>query len=196
MEIFRVVFAGLSSVLSILCFIPYFRDIFRGTTKPHRYTWFIWATLQAIVAKAMWNGGAGIAIASSVIGAVLCAAIFLLSLRYGADHITRFDTISLAGALAALAAYLFLHDPLLSVAFATLTDFMGTLPTLRKSYWEPGTETASTHLLSAGAGAAALAALGTWSLVTALYVATVTVLDSATGMIVVLRRRQQRKVAR
>ena len=185
----QIFFTATSSVLSVLCFVPYFRDIARGTTKPHRYTWFIWAVLQAIVAQAMWGGGAGIAIASSVIGAVFCAAIFFLSLRYGAQHITRFDAACLAGALAALTAYLLLHDPLLSVIFATLTDALGTLPTLRKSYHEPGTETASTHLLSAGAGAAALAALAQWSLVTALYVATVTVLDLATGMIVIVRTR-------
>jgi hypothetical protein len=183
----QIIFAGASSVLSIFCFLPYLRDIFRGTTKPHSYTWFIWALLQAVVARAMWTSGAGFAIASSVIGAVLCALIFLLSLRQGTKHITGFDTICLVGALGAMAAYLFFHDALLSVIFATLTDFIGTLPTLRKSYLEPRTETASTHLLSSGAQAFALLALATFSVTTMLYVATTMVLDFITGVVVTWR---------
>ena len=183
----HILFASISSIISILCFVPYLRDILRGTTRPHSYTWFIWAALQAIVAQAMWSGGAGIAIASSVIGAVLCAIIFLLSLRYGTKHITTFDTACFIGALGAMAAYLLFHDALLSVVFATLTDLIGTLPTLRKAYQEPRTETASTHLLSSGAGAFALLALATFSLTTMLYISVTMVLDFICGMLVITR---------
>ena len=183
----RILFASISSVLSILCFFPYLRDIFRGTTKPHSYTWFIWAVLQIIVAQAMWNSGAGIAIASSVIGAVLCTIIFLLSLRYGTKRITLFDTVCFAGALGTMAAYLLFHDALLSVIFAALTDFIGSLPTLRKAYKEPHTETASTHLLSSAAGATALLALATFSVTTMLYVSTTTILDFICGTLVTWR---------
>jgi hypothetical protein len=183
----HIVFAGVSSIMSVLCFLPYLRDIFRGTTKPHSYTWFVWALLQSIVARAMWTSGAGIAIASSVIGAALCGLIFLLSIRHGTKHITAFDTICLIGALGTMAAYLFLHNALLSVVFATLTDLIGTLPTLRKAYLEPHTETASTHLLSSGAGVCALLALATFSITTMLYVSATTVLDLICGVIVVTR---------
>ena len=127
---------------------------------------------------------------SSVIGAVLCAIIFLLSLRSGAKHITGFDTICFVGALGTMVAYLFFHDALLSVVFATLTDFIGTLPTLRKAYYEPRTETASTHLLSSGAGVFALLALATFSITTMLYVSTTTVLDFICGVIVVRQGRR------
>jgi hypothetical protein len=185
----QIIFAGVSSVISILCFFPYLRDILRGTTKPHSYTWFIWAALQTIVAQAMWSGGAGVAIASSVIGAVLCAIIFLLSLRYGTKNITTFDTVCFIGALCAMAAYLLFHDALLSVIFATLTDFIGSLPTLRKAYKEPRTETASTHLLSSAAQAFALLALSAFNVTTMLYVSVTMVLDFICGIMVVLRTR-------
>jgi hypothetical protein len=183
----QIFFAIISSILSVFCFFPYLRDIFRGTTKPHSYTWFIWAALQTIVAQAMWTSGAGIAIASSVIGAVLCALIFFLSLWHGTKNITMFDTACLIGAVGAMAAYLLLHDAFLSIVFATLTDLIGTLPTLRKSYKEPHTETASTHLLSSGAQAFALLALATFSVTTMLYISTTMILDLACGIIVVQR---------
>jgi hypothetical protein len=188
---FKIIFAGVSSIVGIACFSPYLRDIFRGTTKPHIYTWFIWATLQAIVAAAMWSSGAGVAIASSVIGAVLCSFIFALSFSYGTKNITRFDTICLFGALITLAAYLLFHDPLFSVIAATLTDIIGTLPTVRKAYKEPQTETASTHILSGVSGAFALAAIANFTLTTSLYLFAVTILDTSCGILVWIRQKNK-----
>jgi hypothetical protein len=186
----KIIFAGVSSIVGIACFIPYIRDIFRDKTKPHIYTWFIWATLQAIVAAAMWSSGAGVAIASSVIGAVLCGFIFALSFNYGTKNITRFDTLCLFGALVALAAYLLFHDPLLSVIAATLTDIIGTLPTVRKAYKEPHTETASTHILSGVSSAFALAAIANFTPTTSLYLFAVTILDTSCGVLVWIRQKK------
>ena len=183
----KIIFAGVSAILGVLCFLPYLRDIFGNTTKPHSYTWFVWSVLQIIVAAAMWKGGAGWAIASSVIGAVFCMLIFLLSLKYGTKNITVFDRICLAGSLLALVAYLVFQDPLLSVVLVTLTDMLGFLPTLRKAYREPGTETASTHLISSVSCAFALLALGRFTLTTALYLSVIMVLDAICGFTVLAR---------
>jgi hypothetical protein len=185
----KIIFAGVSSIVGILCFIPYIRDIFLNKTKPHSYSWFIWAVLQTIAAAAMWSGGAGVAIASSVIGAVLCGFIFILSLKRGTKNVTRFDTVCLLGALIALTVYLFLHNPLLSIIFATLTDVIGSLPTLRKAYLEPDTETASTHLLSGASGAFAIAAIANFTLTTSLYLLTVTAMDTFCGLLVLARKK-------
>lgn len=185
----KIVFAGISSIVGVLCFIPYIRDIFLNKTKPHSYSWFIWAILQAIAAAAMWSGGAGVAIASSVIGAALCGFIFILSLKRGTKNITKFDTVCLFGALIALAVYLSLHNALLSIIFATLTDVIGSLSTLRKAYKEPDTETASTHLLSGTSGAFAIAAIANFNVTTSLYLLTVTLLDTCCGLIVLARKK-------
>ncbi|MDR3581801.1 MAG: hypothetical protein P4L67_00820 [Candidatus Pacebacteria bacterium] len=183
----HLLFAGIASVIGIACFIPYLRDIFRGTTKPHRYTWFVWAALQTVVAQAMWRSGAGIAVAPLVIGAVMCFFIFLLSLKYGSKAkgwgTKTFDLVCLAGALCAIAAYVFFHDALLSVVLATITDTLGFLPTLRKVYHEPHSETASTHLLSGTSNVFALAALASFSVTTVLYLATIMILDFLCGFL-------------
>lgn len=185
----KIFFAIASSIVGIICFAPYIRDIFRNKTKPHSYTWFIWAMLQIIAAAAMWSGGAGMAIASSVIGALLCVFIFILSLKHGTKNITRFDTVCLFGALIATAAYLLFHNPLLSIIFATLTDAIGFLPTFRKAYQEPYTETASTHLLSGVSGALAIAAIANFTLTTSLYLFAVTIMDTSCGLFVLVRRK-------
>ena len=181
------IFAAIATALGIACFVPYIRDISSGTTKPHSYTWFVWAALQAVVAQAMWRSGAGVAIAPLAIGAVLCFYIFILSLKHGARSVgggtKAFDLACLAGALGAIVAYTIFHSPLVSVVLATITDVLGFLPTLRKVYREPKTETASTHLMSGASNAFALAALASVSVTTVLYVATIMMLDFLCGFL-------------
>ncbi len=183
----HLLFAGIASVISIVCFIPYLRDIFRGKTKPPSYTWFVWSALQAVVAQAMWRSGAGVAIAPLVIGAIVCFFIFILSLRYGTRGVGKgtaaFDLVCLMGALCTIVAYIFFHDPLVSVVLATITDGIGFLPTLRKVYKEPQTETASTHLLSGVSNVFALSALASFSVATVLYLAVIMVLDFLCGFL-------------
>ncbi len=175
--------AAIASLLSIACFIPYLRDIFRGTTKPHPYTWIVWALLQAIVVGAMWRAGAGLAVAPMAIGAALCLFIFVLSLRYGTKNITAFDAVCLGGAFVAGAAYVVFANPLASVVLATGTDALGFLPTLRKVIAEPVTETASTHLMSGTANGFAIGALARFTAVTLLYLSVIMVLDFLCGFL-------------
>ena len=39
----------LAGVVAIADTIPYIRDTLRGSTRPHRGTWLIWATLATVV---------------------------------------------------------------------------------------------------------------------------------------------------
>jgi hypothetical protein len=185
----QIVLATLSSIVGIVCFVPYIRDIFRHTTKPHSYTWLIWGILQSIAAAAMWSAGAGVAVASSTIGAALCIFIFLLSLKYGTKDIKTFDTVCLIGALLALVVYLFLHDALLSIILVTLIDFTAFLPTLRKTFVEPETETASTHLLSGASNALAIGALASFNITTLIYLPAIMLMDFILGILVLIRKK-------
>jgi len=185
----KIIFAIISSVVGVVCFFPYIRDTLKGKTKPHSYTWFIWALLQTIAAAAMWSGGAGFAIAACITGAVLCCVVFLLSLKFGTKNITRFDTVCLVSALAALVCYIFFHNPLLSIIFATITDAIGFAPTFRKAYKEPNTETASTHLLSGVSDLFAILAILNFNPTTSLYLFAVMVMDAGCGILILIRSR-------
>ena len=184
----KVIFAVSSSLVGIACFVPFIRDIFRGSTQPHSYTWFIWTILQTTGVIAMLSAGAGIGAASLAIGAGLCAFIFLLSLKYGTHNIKTFDTICLIGALIAIAVYFLLHDALLSVIIVSLTDFIGFLPTFRKSYEEPHTETAVTYVLSSISSVLALGALVQFTLTTSLYLISLIITNGLCALIILMRR--------
>ena len=178
----------IAGIIGGLSFIPYFRDIFLQKTKPHMYTWLIWSLLQGTSVFIMLYGGAGIGVLPFVVGTVLCGSIFVLSFKYGTKNITLIDTICLIGALVALILYIFLHDPVASIILVALIDFIGFIPTFRKSYFEPKTETSSTYLVSAISSILAIAALLNYSLITMLYPITLILTDTTCWLIIVLRR--------
>jgi GrpB-like predicted nucleotidyltransferase (UPF0157 family) len=185
-------FAAASSIIGIACFVPYLRDIFKHKTKPHSYTWLIWTILQTTGVVAMLNAGAGIGIASLAIGAVLCGFIFLLSLRYGTRDIKIFDTVCLIAALGVLGIYIFLRDPLFSIIAVTAIDFIGFMPTFRKAYIDPHSETASNYALSALSSLLALGALQVVSVATALYLVSLVITNGACAAIIITRRKKMR----
>lgn len=184
----KTIFAILSSLVGISCFIPYTIDIFKGTTKPHSYSWLIWTILQVVGVIAMFNSGAGAGIASLAIGASFCGFIFILSLKRGTHNIKVFDKICLAGALIAIIVYFFLHNPLLSIIIIVITDFVGFLPTFRKSYEEPETESASTYSLSSISSILALLALSSLTITTSLYLMSLIITNGLCAIIIMTRK--------
>ena len=107
-----------------------------------------------------------------------------LSLKYGTKSITAFDTVCLIGALGAIVIYAFLHRPLLSVILISVIDFTGFLPTLRKAYHEPYSETLSMYILFVLSGIFSVMALAHYSLVTTFYPLTLIIINTiGTGMI-------------
>lgn len=191
---YQILFTILSVVIGIYCFIPYIRDIFKGTTKPHLYTWFIWTVLQTVGVLAMLNAGARFGTASLALGAVLCFFIFILSFFYGTKNIKFFDKICLVGALIAVFIYFFLNDPFWSVIVVTVTDLVGFLPTIRKSFEEPETETFSTYFFSSLSSLFALGALSYFSFTTAVYLISL-VLSNGICAVVILIRKSKLKIS-
>jgi hypothetical protein len=70
----------LAGAVGIADTIPYVRDIARGSTRPHRGTWFIWGVLAIIVCLSQRADGASWSLIMAAAQAVLTSAIFLLSI--------------------------------------------------------------------------------------------------------------------
>ena len=63
--------------------IPYIRDILRGTTRPHRGTWLVWAVLAIVVYGSQRADGATWSLLMSGAQAMLTGLIFILAIRRG-----------------------------------------------------------------------------------------------------------------
>lgn len=185
----KFVLGSLSALGMIAAYYPYVRDILQHKTQPHAYTWLVWALTQGTATAALWYGGGNFAAFSLVAGTALVIVVFFLSLQYGTKNITTSDTVALAAALLAILVWWQLHSPLLAVVLVSIIDGLGYIPTYRKSYHEPWSETPVFWFAMIATGALALAANAEYNLLTVTYLATLIVTNSILLALLLVRRR-------
>lgn len=187
---FKVAIAIISIVMTIVGYSFYFRDIFAGKTKPHMYSWLVWALLTSIAFAGQLhdNGGPG----SYVTGvtALISFIIFGLAFKRGEKEITKSDKVNLAAALLAIIPWLITNNPVFSVVLITVIDFLGFLPTIRKSYRKPYEETLIHYVLAGLKFVLAIVALNNYTLTTWLYPASLVAANLFFACMLIVRRKQ------
>lgn len=183
----------ISLFLTIVVFIPYLIDIFKKKTKPHMYSWLVWGILQVIGPISMFKGGAGWGALPLAVGGFFCLTIFGLSFKYGTKNIKKFDLYCLIASLFAIAVYLLVEDPLYSIILVTIIDLVAFLPTFRKGFEEPFSETLATWLISAIANLFIIFSLQYYSVTTLLYTSSLVITNSIICTILITRRKILRK---
>ncbi len=184
-------YAIIAALLAIAGNIPYIIDIVRGRVKPHAYTWFVWSLVTGIVFFGQVAKGAGIGALPTLASELFTLIIFILSLKYGFKGITRTDTFFLVLALLGLIPWLLTKDPTVSVAIAVLIDLIAFVPTLRKTWMEPKTETPilfGSNVLRHGL---ALLSLQTYNVATMLH--SIAMITTNTFMTLIIVFKKERK---
>jgi hypothetical protein len=130
----------IAGLLTIFCFTPYITTIFQSKTRPNRASWWIWATNGAILCSSSYASGA-----SNTLWILACSVtaqfvIAIIALKYGEGGWTPFDRKCLLGALVSLSLWRLFSSPMIAILSTLLIDFLGALPTVRKSYLEPSKE--------------------------------------------------------
>lgn len=148
--------------------VPYLVAMRRGTVRPQRMSWFVYAMLAVVAAvvqvRAESSAGSWLA-AGSAVG---FATIFVSSLRRGAGGWRRADRGTFVVAIAA-AALLVLDRPLAALVAIVVAEVAATALTVHKLALEPHAETWTTWSVDAVAGAVAIAALTAWNVDSVLY---------------------------
>lgn len=186
---YKLIFGIASTLLASVCFFPYLRDIIKRKTEPHMYSWLVWTILQVVGVAAQLKDGAGYGAWALAVGALFCFAIFLLSFKYGTKNISKFDLFCLVSAIGAICIYLFISNPIWATIVVALTDFVGFLPTFRKGYEEPFSETPSTFIMSGMANVLSIVALQNYSVTTLLYLGSLFFTNLSFATMILLRRK-------
>ena len=181
-------FGIISVILAILGYIPYYRNIFRGTIKLHPFTWFGFALLNGItfVVQLVTGGGAGAWV--TLVTTIGTLGIFLLSITKGEKDITRFDVICFIGALLSIIMWKLTSNPLSAVIIVVIADVLTFLPTYRKAYLRPYQETATLYCMSVIKYVVSIFALTTFTLTTALFPIAIALANLLIVVILVTRR--------
>lgn len=156
------VFGLASGLVSIISFLPYIRDVFRGTTKPERASWLIWTTLGSIAFFSQLAKGATDSLwmtAAQTVGVVI---IFLLSLRFGVGGLTKRDKIALFFAAVGLVMWYLTSEAAIALFIVIGIDGIGMFLTAIKSYERPESETLIAWILFGVSGLFGMFAVGKW----------------------------------
>lgn len=186
----KLVFAVIACILVVVGgFLPYIRDIYRGKTKPHAYTWLIWTITQGTALVGLWQGHGGLAVVAMAIGVSMSIFVIGLSFRYGTRNITRADTIILIASLLAIGVWWQLHNPLLALVMVSLIDIVGYIPSFRKTYEEPWTETSLTWGVFIITNVLIMLSLDEYNFMTLFYLVSITAANAILLSICLVRRR-------
>jgi hypothetical protein len=159
----------LAGVLAIADTIPYIRDTLRGTTRPHRGTWLIWATLTTVVVLSQLADGGSWSVIMAATTAVLTGVIFLLSIRRGVGGVAAHELVMIAIAGAGVAGWLIADEPVVATVCVVVADLIGAVMMVPKTYRDPGSETLVSFVFASLAGALAAGAVGALELSLLLY---------------------------
>src|ERR1039457_4956749 len=133
--------AIIAALFAIAGNVPYLRDIITKQVQPHPYTWLVWTIVSCIVFFGQIARGAGIGALSTAASEIFTIVIFFLSLKYGFKNKRRIDTYCLIIALVGIIPWLWTKNPTVSVVIAVSIDLFAFVPTIRKTWKQPKTET-------------------------------------------------------
>jgi hypothetical protein len=179
-----------ATIIGFIGYVPYFRNIFKGKTKPHVFSWLVWGILTGIafVAQVVEKAGPG----SWVTGftAIICLIIAGLAYSRGERDITRIDWACFIAAIFGIVLWVLTDNALLAVIIVTITDALAYIPTFRKTYYKPYEETLIEYALGSLKFVIGFAALESFALTAWLYPASLVVMNAAFVVMALIRRIQ------
>jgi hypothetical protein len=188
----HAVLAGLgiaSGVVMIIGIVPYVRDIFHGTTKPERATWWVWTLLNVLSLSAQIGAHAGWSLLMTIAQGLVTLLVAMLSIWRGYGRFHRRDLIALLVACLGAGLWWLLKSPLAALIIVVLVDVNGFWLTISKTWKAPQTETLSSWALSALSGLLGMLAVGSLNFTQFLYPLYITLGNLLLVTIIVWRRR-------
>lgn len=177
-------------ILTFVGYAPYFRDLLRGKTKPHIFSWFIWAIVTSIIYALQVSAGAGIGSLVTLAVAIISLLIFILGFKNGNKNIKKIDVVFLVLALLAIPLWLVIKQPVLSIILLSTIDMLGFAPTIRKSWNNPYSETLSLYTITTFRHTLSIIALANYNIVTVLFPATWVIANALFSIMLIVRRRK------
>lgn len=148
-------FVILGSLINFFGAFVYLSATVRGKIKPNRVTFFLWSLASFLAFAAQVEQGVGIQSLFTLVSGLIPFSIFIASFvnKKAFWRLGTFDYICGAFSLIGLLLWYITKVGNIALACSILADVFAYIPTLRKSYYFPKTESGLAYLLSViGAG--------------------------------------------
>jgi len=138
----------LGTAIGALGTAVYLRDTLRGTTKPHRVTWLLWAFAPLLAAAVELDDGVGLRALPTFMIGFMPLLVFIGSFHNPAADwkIRRIDYACGVMSVVGTIVWLVTRNGILAISAAIAADFLAGIPTLMKSWSHPKTETVYSYL--------------------------------------------------
>jgi uncharacterized membrane protein YeaQ/YmgE (transglycosylase-associated protein family) len=180
--------------MMIVGYVPYLKDTISGKTKPHVFSWVIGCliTVVAFGLQVAEKAGPGmfVTLSAGIIGGV----ITIFAFRNKEKDITSSDWVCLCLASISFVLWVFADQPVLSMLFIIITEVLSFIPTIRKSWYKPYSETLSSYVTNFFRFIVALLALEKFTFVAIGYPATWLLLNGGFSLYLLYRRKTASKV--
>lgn len=156
-----------SAAISVYGSAAYIRDTLKGTTKPNRVSFGLWALAPLIGTAAALSADAdGWATVRIFMSGLMPLLIFLASFINPQSFwkLTTFDFLCGAFSVLALIIWVLADSPIMAILFAAIADGFATIPTLVKAWKYPETETGITYVMSFIAAIIIIPAIPVWNI--------------------------------
>lgn len=191
---YKNVLGYIAVTIQVLSYLIYFNGLYKGKTKPHAFSWFVWGVINVVAFTAVLTAGGGAGAWTLGVNAILCFIVAGVGYRQGLVKYDLFDWLALAGGILGAVLWGITKQPFLAVILVALSDGLGFVPSFRKAYRLPFEENASSFALGVVNYIIAIFALQTLIVTTWLYPAEIIVVDGALVILILIRRKQLSKI--
>ncbi len=176
-------------VMTIVAYIPYIKDTFSGKTKPHIFTWITGTITASTIFGLQLFGGGGVGSFPTLSVALICLLITLLSIQRGTKDIKSGDYFFLLFSIVGVIVWVFLDQPVFAIIILTISQVSGYIPTIRKSWLDPESETLSLYTISTIRHGISILALNNLNILTILWPITWAAVNLLIAIMLIYRRK-------
>jgi hypothetical protein len=138
----------LGAAIGALGTAVYLRDTLRGTTKPNRVTWLLWAVAPLLAAAVELDEGVGLRALPTFMVGFMPLLVFAASF-HNPESVWKVRRIDYACGLMSVVGtivWLATRNGVLAISAAIAADFLAGVPTVMKSWSHPETETVYSYI--------------------------------------------------
>jgi hypothetical protein len=159
-------FTILAGAIAVVSAAGYAVDTLRGRNQPNRVTWAMWTVVPMIAFAAQVSQGVGLQSVFTFAGGfgplLVLIATFVNPKAYW--RLTSFDLVCGLMSLAALVLWAVTGRGLVALVLSVVADFFAAVPTIKKSYQVPVSESGYPFLLGVVAAGITLLTIKEWTL--------------------------------
>lgn len=160
------IIAGIAVALVLFAYIPYMIDTVKGKVAPHPFSWLIWAMTATAIFFLQTANGSGTGAYGTAAVALCAAGIFILAFRSNKVRIRPLDVISLVLAFVGIVIWIFVDQPVISIAILLAVEVIGFIPTYLNGWRHPYKDSMTLWAVNGARHGLGIAAIQNYNIIT------------------------------